>query len=104
MSEVKNGKYVEENGSIFWYENDQLHRLDGHAVEDTNGSKRWFQNDKIHRENGPAIETSWGHKEWYLYGVKYTEEEFNQWLEKKSLNKKLENSLDSKPKEKKKKI
>lgn len=43
-----------------------------------------------HCESGPAV--VWektGLKEWWLYGSKVSEDVFNQWLDKKNLNEKL---------------
>jgi len=123
---MKNGRY-EENGHIFWYVNDQLHRKDGPAVENANGTKEWWINDQLpredgpayegangrrewyinnllHREDGPALEVCDGRKKWYLRGVEFSEKEFNQWHMKQNLNKKLSATLESRPKEKKNKI
>jgi hypothetical protein len=61
-----------------WYQNGQLHRLDGPAIEYPNGDKRWYQNDQLHRLDGPAIEFSNGTKEWYINSVRFTENEFNK--------------------------
>ena len=52
MSEMKTNIY----GDKFWYENDQLHRLDGPAEEYGNGDKSWYQNGQCHRLDGPAVE------------------------------------------------
>jgi hypothetical protein len=52
-----------------WYQNSELHRLDGPAVEFKDGSKTWWKNDKRHRDNGPAVEWSHGHKEWWVNGL-----------------------------------
>jgi len=60
---------VNDRGTKRWYnEKDQLHRLDGPAVEYENGGKEWWANDMLHRLDGPAIEYSDGHKEWWLNG------------------------------------
>ena len=64
----------------------------------------WIKNGKPHREDGPAIEYASGKKEWWVNGVEYTEEEFNQWLEKKLLNENLLATLEEKPSVKKVKI
>lgn len=77
---MKNGRY-EENGNIIYY-----------------------KDDKRHREDGPAVLFSNGNGWHYLNDISYTKEEFEQWLAKKELNEKLETTLESKPKEKKKKI
>jgi hypothetical protein len=48
---------IKDNGSKYWYnDNNQLHRLDGPAVESYYGSKEWWVNGKLHRLDGPAIE------------------------------------------------
>ncbi|MDP3445996.1 MAG: hypothetical protein Q8T08_24310 [Ignavibacteria bacterium] len=36
----------------------------------------WFLNGRLHREDGPALENN-GIKRWYLYGIYYSENEFN---------------------------
>jgi len=68
---------VNTAGTIEWYQNDKLHRLDGPAIEYANGYKFWYQNDKLHRLDGPAVEYANGDKEWYIEGKELTEEEFN---------------------------
>jgi len=65
------------NGYKFWYQNDKLHRLDGPAVEYANGYKVWYQNDKRHREDGPACEYADGDRYWFIEGKELSEEEFN---------------------------
>ncbi len=55
------------NGDKFWYQNDKLHRIDGPAVENSNGYKAWFQNNQRHRIDGPAIEWVDGEKSWYQH-------------------------------------
>ena len=37
----------------------------------------WYQNGQLHRLDGPAIECSNGDKEWYLNDESLTEDEFN---------------------------
>ena len=123
---MKNGRY-EEDGTVRWYLNDHLHREDGPAVEWANGSKEWWINGQLHREDGPAVETSDGHRQWclngkkhrsngpaiewsdglaawYLNGVEQTQQEFQQWLDRKNLNEKLHATLEPKPTEKRLKI
>ena len=67
------------NGHKEWYQNDQLHRTDGPAVEYANGDKWWYQNHRLHRTDGPAIEYTNGDKEWYIDGINYTEKEFRKY-------------------------
>ena len=64
------------NGSKKWYQNGQLHRLDGPAREWYDGSKFWYQNGKLHRLDGPAVERIDGTQEYWISGCKYTESEF----------------------------
>ena len=60
-----------------WYNSkNELHRLDGPAIEWVDGSKEWWYNGNLHRLEGPAAEYKNGQKEWYIGGIKYTEEEF----------------------------
>ncbi len=116
---MRNGKYVDASGIIEWYENDQLHKIDGPAFV-SGESKLWYEHGKLHREDGPAIITShrnqaWykhgkqhredgpavihsnGNKEWFINGNQLTQEEFNQWLDKKNLNEKLHSTLAPSP-------
>ena len=101
---MENGRYVDEDGTVCWYKDDKLHREGGPAVEWSDGSKYWCLNGKRHREDGPAIERASGTKEWWLNDIQKTEEEFNQWLEKKLLNERLQQTLEEKPQGKKVKI
>jgi hypothetical protein len=74
-----NGPAVERaDGDKCWYQNDQLHRTDGPAIEYASGTKAWYQNNKRHRTDGPAVEYAGGEKAWWFKGVEYT---FNEWLE-----------------------
>ncbi len=66
------------DGSKSWYQNGQRHRTDGPASEWADGSKSWYQNGQLHRTDGPASEYANGSKEWYLWGhqlsgLEYTE-------------------------------
>ena len=64
------------NGSQGWYQNGQLHRLDGPAFEYADVTKYWYQEGKRHRLDGPACEYADGTKFWYIEGKELTEEEF----------------------------
>lgn len=123
---MKNGRY-EDTGTIIWYLNGKRHREDGPAFEKTNGHKEWwfngkkhrsggpavewqhalkewFFNGQRHREDGPAVEWDSGHKQWFLHDIEYTEQEYQQWLDKKNLNTKLQVTLPAKPTQKRLKI
>lgn len=120
---LKNGKYIEANGNIYYYKDgklhsyndlpsfecpdmfqmwhlqNQLHRENGPALREINGAsiiESWYIEGKRHRENGPAIEYADGHKEWWIYGEKYTESEFNNYITKKELNESLNEELSNK--------
>jgi hypothetical protein len=84
--EVRDGRFVNESGDICWYKNGLLHREDGPAID-------W--------PSGPGV--GWS-KRWFLNGVELSEEQFNQWLEKRRLNEKLQSTLEEKPAIKKGKI
>ena len=43
-----------------------------------NGDKDWYVDDNLHRIDGPAIEDADGSKHWYLDGNKLTQA---QWIE-----------------------
>ena len=66
------------NGNKFWFLNGKHHRDGGPAIEFANGGKGWLINDQYHRTDGPAVERFDGKKRWFIYGVEYTEEEFDQ--------------------------
>jgi hypothetical protein len=53
------------DGTKYWWLNGKLHRIGGPAIEYFDGTKYWIQNGKFHRLDGPAVEWSYEHKEWY---------------------------------------
>lgn len=91
------------NGTRAWYLNGILHRIDGPALlfrtVGVYGSRTDF-----HIEDGPAITPFDDRHEWYVEGVEYTKEEFDRWLENKTLNDNLHSTLEPKPTEKRLKI
>ena len=66
------------NGDRYWCQNSLIHRTDGPAIECTDNSKYWYQNGKLHRTDGPAIVRNDGSMEWFINGEELTETEFNQ--------------------------
>lgn len=91
----ENGPAIENsNGTQAWYKHGLLHRADGYAVKHPDGTKEWNFQGELHREDGPAIEYASGCKEWWIEGIQYTEEEFNNYLEKKKLKKSLNQKLN----------
>ena len=91
------GIVIYSDGSKEWWVNGKRHRIDGPAVEYANGNKFWYINGKRHREDGPAIEGHNGKGLFYLNGVKYSKKEFQQWIAKNELNKKLQTTLEPSP-------
>lgn len=73
-----------------WYINGKLHREDGPAVECANGDKAWYLNGKQHREDGPAVEWINRHKKWRLNDIEYSEQDYNNYILKKRLQRILE--------------
>jgi hypothetical protein len=74
--------------SIQYYnEDEQLHRLDGPALEYWYGNKFWYKNGKLHREDGPAIiESSTGYKYYFYNGEQInvsTDKKFKQYFKLK---------------------
>lgn len=72
-------KETDQYGHVRYYNHkNDLHRLDGPAVEWAGGSKIWYVNGKYHRLDGPAIEHADGGKYWYVNGKEFKEGEFNK--------------------------
>ena len=75
---------VDSDKNIRWYnDKDQLHRLDGPAVEYAFGSNEWYVNGQLHRLDGPALEHDDGSEWWYVNGERMTEEEFDEYIKPK---------------------
>ena len=55
-------KEIDNDGTIEYTLNGQLHRTDGPAIEYANGDKYWYINGQRHRDNGPAVEYANGDK------------------------------------------
>jgi hypothetical protein len=76
------GPAYDDGENQTWYVMGELHRLDGPAAVYANGTKEWYQNGDLHREDGPAIMRYDGKNSWYIKGESYTEEEFNEYINK----------------------
>ena len=61
----------EQYGNKAWYEDGELHRLDGPAVESSNGYQAWYIRGKRHREDGPAVEFANGTGAWWIDGLRH---------------------------------
>lgn len=55
-------------GTLRWYPDEKLHRIDGPAIEDADGTRGWYVNGNPHMVDGPAIECADGTKEWWSNG------------------------------------
>lgn len=55
------------DGSKTWHVEGKLHRLDGPAIEWVNGDRMWYVNSKLHRTDGPAVDFG-NRKEWWVDG------------------------------------
>ena len=64
------------SGEKHWFKDYKPHRLDGPAIEHDSGYKVWFKEGRLHREDGPAIEHANGDKVYYLDDVRYS---YNEW-------------------------
>jgi hypothetical protein len=54
-----------------WYKNNELHRINGPAIEYDNGNTTWYKNGKKHRLDGPALD--WKHSRlWIVNGKEIT--------------------------------
>ena len=73
---MKNGLIIDEYGTKRYYLNDQLHRVDGPAIEYVDGSMEWHLNGKRHRVDGPAVEKANGTRYWYLSGCQVSRSEW----------------------------
>ncbi len=85
------------DGRLEWFKEGLRHREDGPAVVDPCGLREWFVDGQRHREDGPAVIWVKDREnilvEWFLYGTQFTEVQFNDWREKKTLNIKLDMKL-----------
>jgi hypothetical protein len=71
------------DGDKEWYVDGKHHRLEGPAVEYADGDKAWYVDGKLHRLDGPAIEHANGDKAWWVEGKYMTEKAFNEYIKPK---------------------
>ena len=69
------------NGHKEWWQNGHLHRTDGPAIISERGVKYWYQNNRLHRTNGPAVEWNDSDEWWFINGERLSKDEFNQMVE-----------------------
>jgi hypothetical protein len=69
-NKMKNGLIINSKKAKCYYFNDQIHRLEGPAIEYPNGTKFWYFHGLRHRMDGPAIEKINGYKEYWILGIK----------------------------------
>lgn len=63
-----NGILLRDDGTTEWWQDGELHREDGPAIEFPDGTKMWFTKGKLHRDDGPAVERGNGLKRWWRHG------------------------------------
>ena len=56
------------DGTREWYQDGELHRTDGPAIEWADGTRMWYRDGRLHRTDGPAVEYPDGTREWYQDG------------------------------------
>lgn len=83
---MKNGVIVDKQGSKRYYENDQLHRLDGPAVEGADGIHDWYFYGKY---KGTSISNNDGTFNHYINGNAIPLEKFKSILMSNELNETL---------------
>ena len=69
------------NDRTEWRQNNQLHRIDGPAVEYADVKILWLIDFKYQYRNGD--------KEWWIDGLEYTQDEFNQKMKKNCIENKV---------------
>lgn len=99
----------EDDNGVIYYKDGKKHRENGPAVELKNGTKEWWIDGQRHRDDGPACiykdpDEGGFFYEWFRNGERVTEQEIEQFIVKKALNKKLQSTLEPKNVEKMKKI
>ncbi|WP_146122488.1 hypothetical protein [Burkholderia multivorans] len=57
---------------------------------------KYYRNGALHREDGPAVLLDGKPHEYWVSGGRFTEEEFNSYIEKKNLKEALQVDLDVK--------
>lgn len=80
------GPATETNTANFWYQHNEIHRVNRPAVEYADGCMMWYQNDKLHRLDGPAIYRPNERCSWYVDDIRIncnSQEEFERLLKLK---------------------
>ena len=54
-----------------WYIDGLRHRIGGPALEYCNGRKEWYERGLLHRTDGPAVVHADGKEEWWLNGKRH---------------------------------
>jgi hypothetical protein len=67
-----------KDGTIEYYDDGVIHRLNGPAVINPDGKKEYWFEGVRHRLDGPAVEYSDRQVEYWICGEMYTEQEFNK--------------------------
>jgi hypothetical protein len=74
---MKNGRYVEDFGTIKYFKDDQLHSYnDNPSVFWEDGDKIWHKNGRLHRLTGPAVINYDGWKGYFVNDEGMTREQW----------------------------
>lgn len=89
---MRNGLYIDKNGTKRWYKNNLFHRKNGPAIEYNDGSTRWYIHGLLHREDGPAViytSVKYASKKiyWFINGKELAvDEEISEWIEENNVD------------------
>ena len=61
-------KTVQKDGTVIYWKDKKIHRLDGPAIIHSDGTLEYVQNNLLHRKDGPAIVYPDSKSEWWLDG------------------------------------
>ena len=70
---MRQGKYIDKDGTERWIKDGLLHREDGPAIIEKDGTEYWYKDGKWHREDGPAIIEKDGTEYWYKNNLRHRE-------------------------------
>lgn len=73
---------IHGDGTVVWKDQqDKFHCVDSPAIEYSTGGKCWYKHGVPHRIGGPAMTSPYGPDEYWVNGLKFTEEEYYQYVD-----------------------
>lgn len=66
---------ISNSGTIWWFLNNNVHRVNGPAITSQSGIRYWLLNNNVHRVNGPAVIDQHGDVEYWINGHQLTDYE-----------------------------